>query len=173
MSVRAKLGYLRIAPRKVRLVVDLIRGKDVIDAQRQLEILPRMSSQPVLKLLRSAIANAVTSHKSSESNLYVSTVFVNEGMTIKRFRPRAFGRAAPIRRRTCSVVIELDERVPTKKEAVKTDKKVDEKPKTKKIGTKTTKTAEKKVAKAKKETKKTPAKKATTKTPSKKKVTKD
>lgn len=115
MSVKATLRHLHIAPRKAKLVVDLIRGLDVIDAENQLRFLNKKSSDLVLKLLLSATSNAVHNFNMEKDNLFVFKVFVNEAPTLKRFRPRAFGRAYTIRRRTSHIEIELEEKVKGKK----------------------------------------------------------
>jgi large subunit ribosomal protein L22 len=92
-----------MAPRKVRLVVDLIRGLSVAEAETRLTFLKRDAATPVLKLLRSAIANAEHNFKLDRTTLVVKTITADGGVTMKRFRPRAMGRAAPIRKRTTHV----------------------------------------------------------------------
>ena len=109
MSVRAKLKYLRIAPRKVRLVADLIRGKKVSQALNFLEFLPKKSAPPFLKLLKQAIANAKHNFQLDESNLYISKILVDEGPKLKRQMPRARGQANEIYKRTSHIVLVLDE----------------------------------------------------------------
>ena len=109
MEVQAHLRNLRISPRKVRLIADVIRGMNVSNAKIQLEFINKKSSQPVLKLLNSAIANAKHNFNLSEDNLYISKIFVNEGTTLKRWIPRAMGRASSINKRTSHVTIVLDE----------------------------------------------------------------
>lgn len=104
-----------MAPRKVRLVVDLIRGQRVDEAERRLSFLKRDATRPVLKLLQSAIANAEHNFKLNRASLFVKATAVDGGPTLKRFMPRAMGRAAPIRKRTSHVSIVLtDEPVKTK-----------------------------------------------------------
>ncbi len=110
MQARAKLTMLRSTAQKTRLVVDLVRGKDVEEAENILTFTNRRAAEPVLKLLRSAKANAVNNHDMFEDSLYVSQIFVNEGPTMKRFLPRARGRADLLRKRTCHVEIVLEER---------------------------------------------------------------
>lgn len=107
MNVRASLRYLRMSPRKVRLVVDLIRGLDITKAERQLQFSRKWAARPVLKLLRSAIANAEHNHKLKRETLVIAKAVVNQGPTLKRYRPRAFGVAAPILKRSSHVLIEL------------------------------------------------------------------
>lgn len=114
MQVTAHLHQLRMSPRKVRLVADLVRGMDVDEADAQLQHIVRAAALPIRKLLASAIANAEHNATLQRSNLFVRQVFVDQGTTLKRSQPRAFGRAAPIRKRTSHVTIVLDERVPTK-----------------------------------------------------------
>lgn len=115
MEVIAKLNSLRMAPRKVRLVADLIRRLPVIEADRQLVFLNKAAAKPLLKLLRSAIANADHNFKLSKENLWIKFLTVDGGATIKRFRPRAHGSAAPIRKRTSHITLKLSDEVrPTK-----------------------------------------------------------
>lgn len=109
MEVKAQLNQLRMAPRKVRLVANLIKGLPIEDARIQLELITKKSSDPVLKLLNSAVANAKNNHKLDESVLFVSKIMVNGGPTIKRWFPRAMGRAFPIKKRTCSIILVLSE----------------------------------------------------------------
>jgi large subunit ribosomal protein L22 len=98
---------VRTAPRKARLVMDVIRGKRVEQAQAILLHAPRAVSVDVLKLLNSAVANAESVHELGPDELTISRAFVDEGPTIKRFRPRALGRATPIHKRTSHMTIEL------------------------------------------------------------------
>ena len=111
MSVIAKLRYLRIAPLKVRLVVDLIRGKSVEEAQTILRFTIKKAAQPILKLLKSAIANAKNNFQLDETNLYISKITVDGGPRYKRWRARARGRAAEIQKKTSHVTICLGETV--------------------------------------------------------------
>jgi ribosomal protein L22 len=105
--VRAKARYVRHAPRKARLVVDHIRGKSVDEARAILIHTPRAASRDVLKLLDSAIANAENNHELVADELKIEQCFVDEGPTLKRFRPRALGRATRIRKRTSHMTILL------------------------------------------------------------------
>ena len=100
--------YVRISSRKVKVVIDLIRGKSVNEAKGIL-MYTKAASEPVLKLLNSAIANAENNLGLSADNLYVAEVFANQGPTLKRFRPRAQGRATRIRKRTSHITIILDQ----------------------------------------------------------------
>lgn len=113
MQVQAKLRYLRMSPRKVRLVADMVRGMDANVAQVQLKHSNKKAARPLLKLLESAIANAQHNNKLDKGNLFVQTITVNDGPTLKRWMPRAFGRASGISKRTSHVLIVLDEKVPT------------------------------------------------------------
>lgn len=109
MPITAKLKYLRISPRKVRLVADLIRGKRVSEAQALLDFTIKGATKPLKKLLDAAVADARHNFGIKESNLFISKIFVNEGPTLKRVRARAFGRFFPIHKRTSHVELVLDE----------------------------------------------------------------
>lgn len=106
---RAIARYIRISSRKVKIVIDLIRGKSVAEAKAILEFTPKAASEPVLKLLNSAVANAENNLDLSADTLYVAEVYANQGPTLKRFRPRAQGRATRIRKRTSHITIILDQ----------------------------------------------------------------
>lgn len=110
MEVKAKAKQIRIAPRKVRLVVDLVRGKDVKDAISILRLTPKASSTVVEKLLLSAVANAKHNNQLEAANLFIKEAFVDEGPTLKRFLPRAKGSASQILKRTSHITIVLAER---------------------------------------------------------------
>lgn len=103
-----------MSPRKVRLVVNTIRGLSIAAAETRLSFLPKLAAQPVLKLLRSAVANAEHNFKLRKEDLYVRHIVADGGPTLKRFTQRAFGRAAPIRKRTTHISLIL-----ATKEAVK------------------------------------------------------
>jgi large subunit ribosomal protein L22 len=105
VSARAK--YVRSAPRKARLVMDHIRGKPVEHAQAVLHHAPRAVSREILKLLNSALANAESNHELGADELRIRRAYVDEGPTIKRYRPRALGRATRINKRTSHLTIEL------------------------------------------------------------------
>ena len=107
LVVRARARYVRSAPRKARLVMDHIRGKPVGQARAILAHTPRAVSSDILKLLNSAIANAESNHALDADELRIHRAFVDEGPTIKRYRPRALGRATRINRRTSHMTIEL------------------------------------------------------------------
>jgi len=110
MQAKAVARTVRIAPRKARLVVDLIRGKQVGEAIAILKLTPKAASPIVEKLLNSAIANAEHNYNMDINNLLVSEVFVDEGPTMKRFRPRAQGRASQINKRTSHITIVVSEK---------------------------------------------------------------
>ncbi len=120
MIVRAQLNFLHQSPRKVRQVAATVRGADVAVAEAQLMAIDRRAGLPLKKLLQSAVANAVHNWQLEPGNLYVKEIRVNEGPVLKRFRPRAFGRAAPIRKRSAHILVVLDERVPTNRAASRT-----------------------------------------------------
>lgn len=125
MEVRAHLRYLRISPRKVRLVIGLIRGLGIEQAVDQLTVLPKRAALPVLKLLNSAVANAEHNFRLERKNMIIKSIVANEGPKLKRFRPRAFGRAAEILKRMTHVTIVLEDlakSMPKKIEAQKVDK---------------------------------------------------
>ena len=107
VTVRARAKYVRCAPRKARLVIDHIRGKDIDQARAILMHTPRAASRDVLKLLDSAVANAENNHELVADELRVGKAYVDEGPTLKRYRPRALGRATRIRKRTSHLTIEL------------------------------------------------------------------
>jgi len=111
-----------MSPRKVRLVANLIKGMDVSPAKLQLKFLTKRAARPVEKLLDSAIANAENNFSLDRKNLYVSSILVGSGTTLKRWLPRAFGRATPIMKRTSRITIVLGERVPTKKKKAEKEK---------------------------------------------------
>ena len=109
-EAKAYLRYVRIAPRKIQIVCDLIRGKDVGTAMAILMQTPKAASEPVLKLLKSAAANAENNHQMDPEKLYVSACYANPGPIIKRIMPRAQGRAYRINKRTSHVTIAVSER---------------------------------------------------------------
>jgi len=101
--------YVRISSRKVKIVIDLIRGKSVREAEAILQYTPKAATEPVLKLLKSAVANAENNLELNRDDLYVAEVYANQGPTLMRFRPRAQGRASRIRKRTSHITIVLDQ----------------------------------------------------------------
>lgn len=110
MQAKANANYVRIAPRKVQLVIDLIRGKEVGEAISILRHTPKAASPIVEKILNSAIANAEHNYNLNTGNLVVSEIYVNQGPTIKRFRPRAMGRASSIRKHTSHITVVVSEK---------------------------------------------------------------
>ena len=109
-EARATLKFSRISSRKVKIVADLIRGKDVDEALAIMKFTPKASSEVLEKLLKSAIANAENNHDMKHENLYVAEIFANQGPTLKRIRPAAKGSAVRIRKRTSHITIVLKEK---------------------------------------------------------------
>jgi large subunit ribosomal protein L22 len=110
MEAKAHLRYVRISPRKVKILCDLIRGKSVGQATAILLTTPKAASEPLLKLIKSAAANAENNHNMDPEKLYVSEVFANPGPIIKRIMPRAQGRAFRINKRTSHVTLVVAEK---------------------------------------------------------------
>ncbi|MBN3523742.1 50S ribosomal protein L22 [Paenibacillus apiarius] len=110
MQAKAHANNVRIAPRKVKLVIDLIRGKEVGEAIAILRHTPKSASPVVEKLLNSAIANAEHNYQMDVNKLVVTQVYANQGPTMKRFRPRAMGRASRINKRTSHITIVVSEK---------------------------------------------------------------
>jgi large subunit ribosomal protein L22 len=174
-EAKATARFIRMSPTKARQVVDLIRGRHIEDARRVLRFTQRAASAPVGKILNSAIANAEHNHELPADELIVTKAWVDEGPTLRRYRPRALGRATRIRKRTChiSVVVGRDEEALSALYEPPAPKKT---PAKKTTAKKTTakKTTAKKTAKkttAKKTSKKTTAKKTTAKKTTAKKTT--
>ncbi|MBI4114273.1 MAG: 50S ribosomal protein L22 [Candidatus Niyogibacteria bacterium] len=109
VEVIAKLKYLRIAPRKVRLVASSIRKESYVKARRHLSFLPKRASIPIKKLLESAGANAKNNFNLNAETLYVKKITVDEGPVFKRYMPRAMGRATIIRKKSSHITLVLDE----------------------------------------------------------------
>jgi large subunit ribosomal protein L22 len=110
MSVRAQAKYVRVAPRKAREAVDLIRGKSVSDARSTLMFANRNSARVVAKVLNSAVANAENNNSLAADELYVKEAFVDEGPTMKRWRFRAMGRVYRVRKRTSHITVAVEQR---------------------------------------------------------------
>lgn len=110
MEAKANLKYIRISPRKVKIVLDLIRGKDTDTAMAILENTPKSASEPLIKLLKSAVANAEHNFNMNANNLYISECFVCPGPTLKRVMPRAQGRAFRILKRTSHITMAVKEK---------------------------------------------------------------
>ncbi|MSU60490.1 MAG: 50S ribosomal protein L22 [Candidatus Staskawiczbacteria bacterium] len=125
MDIKVRLNNLRTAPRKSRQVVDMIRNKNVVQARAILEFAVKRSSDPVLRLLNSAVASAVNDLKLDETNLRISKVTVDEGPKLKRSFPMSRGRAYPIMKRTSHITLILSEilnsksQTPNKSEKIK------------------------------------------------------
>lgn len=109
-TAKAVARQVRIAPRKARLVVDLVRGKEVGEATAILRHTQRGASPIVEKLIHSAVANAEHNYELDPDNLVISEIYVDEGITLKRFRPRAQGRASRINKRTSHITVVLSEK---------------------------------------------------------------
>ena len=110
MEAKAVAKYVRIAPRKVRVVMDLIRGKNVAEAFAILKFTPKAGSEVLTKVLKSAVANAENNFDMDTDRLYVKTAFVGEGPTLKRIHPRSRGQAFKILKRTSHITIIVDEK---------------------------------------------------------------
>ena len=110
MEASAKLSFARLSPRKTRLVVDMIRGKKIQDALNILRFSPQPSAKLVSKLLSSAVANAEQKGASDVDRLFVKSIFVDGGAVLKRFVPRAMGRASKIRKPTSHISVVLAEK---------------------------------------------------------------
>ena len=126
MSVITKLNYLRISPRKVRLVADLVRRDKVDHAERILNFTVKRAAKPIAKLLKTAIADAHNNFHLNAENLYISKIIVDEGPKYKRWRPRSRGMANKIEKRTSHITLVLDEIKVTKKvkKTIKMKKKI-------------------------------------------------
>lgn len=109
MEIKAKAKHIKMSPRKVRLVVDVARGKEVQAALEQLKFINKLAVKPVVKLINSAVANAKHNFEIEPDNLYVKEIKVDEGPTLRRWMPRAFGRATPLRKRTSHINLVLSE----------------------------------------------------------------
>jgi large subunit ribosomal protein L22 len=110
VEARAAARYVRISPRKVRLIMDQIRGKKVDEALNVLNFAPQKGTFLLKKLLNSAVANAERNPGVDVDTLYIKRIFADEGPTLRRFRPRALGRATRIRKRTSHLTVVLDEK---------------------------------------------------------------
>jgi len=110
-EVKAQLNGLRMAPRKVRAITNLTKGKDVVHALNQMEFLIKRPVLPLIKLLKSAVANAENNLSMVKENLYIKEFYVDEGIKLKRYMPKAQGRAGEIQKKTSRVRLILDERV--------------------------------------------------------------
>lgn len=111
MDVKAKAKHIRVSPKKVRLVADIIRGMEINKALSQLSFVNKKAVKPVKKLVESAIANAQHNYELDKNNLFIKEISVNEGRILYRWTPRALGRATPIRKRTSHINLILGELV--------------------------------------------------------------
>jgi len=109
MESRAVARYIRISPRKVRLIMDEIRGRRIEEALNQLSFAPQKGAFILNKLINSAVANAEQNFEMDVDKLYIKRIYADEGPILKRFRPRAMGRAMRIRKRTSHLTVVLDE----------------------------------------------------------------
>jgi len=109
LEIRAEAKWVRISPRKARLVAEHIRGRSVLEARSVLAFTPREAARELDKVLRSAVANAESRHQLADDRLYVSAAYVDEGPVMKRWRARARGRVARIHKRTCHITVKLAE----------------------------------------------------------------
>ncbi|NTW22808.1 50S ribosomal protein L22 [Candidatus Falkowbacteria bacterium] len=109
MEITAKAKHIHMSARKVRLVVDVVRGNKVDQALAQLQFINKLATKPVAKLINSAIANAEHNFNLDRTNLFVKTIRVDEGVTMKRWMPKAHGRATPIRKRSSHIIVTLAE----------------------------------------------------------------
>jgi len=110
VEVKASARYIRIAPRKVRVVMDLVRGKSVNEALSLLKFVPKRASEPIAKVIASAAANAEHNFNLNKDNLVISQAFVDQGPTLKRFHPRQRGQAFPILKRTSHITVMVKEK---------------------------------------------------------------
>lgn len=110
MDVKSTAKTLRIPPRKARLVLDLIRGKDVKEAAAILKFTPNVAADAIAKILKSAVANATNNHELNEEKLFVKACYADEGVVLKRFMPRAKGRADQILKRTSHITVIVAEK---------------------------------------------------------------
>jgi large subunit ribosomal protein L22 len=114
MEARAQARFVRVTPMKARRVVDLIRGMNADEAVAMLRFAPQGAAEPVRKVLQSAMANAYDLDSIREDDLVITEAFVDDGPTLRRFRPRAQGRAYRIRKRTCHITVVVDQKVEAK-----------------------------------------------------------
>ena len=110
MEVKSTAKSVRVTPRKARLVLDLIRGKDIKEAQAILKFTPRAASPVILKVLNSAVANATHNHNLDDTTLYVKACYADEARTLKRWMPRAKGSASQILKRQSHITVVVDEK---------------------------------------------------------------
>ncbi len=109
-TARAEAKTVRISATKVRLVMDLVRGKDIKDAFNILHVTPNGAATAIEKVLKSAVANATNNYEMSQDKLFIKEIYANEGMTMKRFLPRAKGSASHLLKRTSNIIVVVAER---------------------------------------------------------------
>jgi len=119
MEITAKAKYIKMSARKIRLVVDMIRGANVNKALEQLKFINKKAAGPVRKLVNSAIANATNNFELDKDNLFIKEIRVDEGAVLKRWMPRAHGRATPIRKPMSNIILALEEIKPSGKTKAK------------------------------------------------------
>ncbi len=110
MQVKATAKYVRMSPRKVRLVIDAVRGKPVDEALATLKFLPNAAARAVAKVVESAVANAENNYQLAPDELYIERIYADEGPTLKRFRPRSRGRVSPILKRSSHITVVVGEK---------------------------------------------------------------
>jgi len=115
MEIKAKAKFIRMSPRKIKLVIDLIRGKKVADALAGLPYVRKDAVMPVMKLIESAATNAEHNFKLKRENLYIKSITADGGPALKRWMPRAMGRATPIRKRSSHITVVLEEKITNQK----------------------------------------------------------
>lgn len=116
--MKASLKSVRISPKKVNLVADMVRGKGAAWAIDFLSFTPKRSAKPLMETIKSAVANAQQNFKQQKKDLYIKSIVINEGPTIKRFRPVSRGRSHPLRKRTTRIHVEVAVRAPTEKSGI-------------------------------------------------------
>lgn len=134
MLITAKAKNIRMSPRKIRLVVDVVRGMETEEALGQLHFMKKLAAKTVAKLINSAVANAEHNFELDKNNLYIKEIKVDEGATLKRWMPKAHGRATTIRKRTAHITLALAEikasaGAPVRKKKVKSPVKFEKRPK--------------------------------------------
>lgn len=124
MEVKAKARFIKMSPRKARMVANLLKGLNADEAVAQLKFINKRAVEPVLKLLNSAVANATHNFNLKKNNLYIKEIRVDQGPVLKRWTPKAYGRVAPIRKRSSHIIIVLDELFADKVKAGKKAQKI-------------------------------------------------
>ena len=122
MEVTAKAKHLRMSPQKVRLVAGIVRGMSAVKSLDQLRFINKLEAKPIIKLINSAVANATNNFELDKNNLYIKEIRVDEGATLKRWMPKARGRATPVRKRTSHISVVLAELVESGKTGAKKQK---------------------------------------------------